>query len=214
MNTNDSCQKLAFSYIRVSTSKQHNINNSDETQRLAIKEYCNNNNILIQKEYFDVASGKDLARPQFQKMITELSKVNCILVYDQSRLTRDIKDLVILQDIFSSLEIEVIGVKEPINFNSNYGIFISEIKASIDKLERKRINDRTKEGIKRFKLEKGYWGRKNKISDRSFKYWYSKKDIKNISSLAKILGVSRTTIYNYMKKNNIANHKEIELQKN
>lgn len=192
----------AFTYLRVSTKIQSE-KGTEATQRMVLQKYAQEHNIDIVEEFFDDASGKDLNRPRMQEMLTRLNEVECILVYDQDRLTRDTKDLIILSEIFLDAKIDVIGVVDPINFQSEYGQFIAEIKASLHKMERLRTNRKIKDGIQRRKKEKGFWGRKPKINERNFRYWYEKKDIKNISVLGQILGVHRNTVYAFMKKHNI-----------
>jgi DNA invertase Pin-like site-specific DNA recombinase len=196
-------KKRAFRYTRVSTKELQEDKNTQQVQVDLIDDYAQAFDYEIIDSFFDSSSGKDLDRDDLQDMLMRLNEVDYILVRDQSRLTREVKDLVILKEIFNAEKVEVIGVIVPMDWVSDEGNLFAEIKASFDKYERLKTKQRTKEGIAQFKKTHGRWGRLPKIKDTRFDYWHDEKGITNKTVLAQILGVSRPTIYNYMKRRGI-----------
>ena len=67
----------------------------------------------------------------------------------------------------------------------------------------KRQSVKIKKGIEKYKLENKRWGRKNKQIDKKHfdKYVHNNLLIISKSAVAKIFGVSRTTLIKWMKKN-------------
>ena len=90
---NDGLKRTAYGYTRVSTDEQVP-GASLENQRLAIQKYANENNIEIVGWFSDPGySAKNANRPELKKMLASLrnnkGKIDHIIVYDLSRLTRD-----------------------------------------------------------------------------------------------------------------------------
>jgi DNA invertase Pin-like site-specific DNA recombinase len=189
-----------YGYVRVSTKDLQFEKGSHEIQISLIQDYVKQNNLELEKIYLDKTSGKNLDRPGIQELLMNLDNIDVLLVRDQSRLTRETRDISILAELFAKSETKVVGIKESIDLKTPLGEMIAEIKASVDKYDRRKINIRQKDSIKKIIDSGGHWGRPYKIKDKTFNYWYYQKNIKNKNSLALILGVTRKTIYNYMER--------------
>ena len=80
-------KRINIIYSRVSTHKQKN---DLIRQTEYIKQYCNNNNIIIHQIYSEISSGIDLDRVQFNLLLSDVfkHKVDKIFITDKDRLTR------------------------------------------------------------------------------------------------------------------------------
>ena len=74
-------------YSRVSTYKQKN---DLDSQTNKINNYCNSNNIIINKIYSDISSGLDLDRTAFNNLMNDVInlKIKNIYISHKDRLTR------------------------------------------------------------------------------------------------------------------------------
>ena len=78
-------------YVRVSTDDQRDNGYSIDSQLRMIKEYCEKNDYLIVDVYNDAGhSGKDLMRPEMQRLLDDVSKCKYegVLVIEIERLSR------------------------------------------------------------------------------------------------------------------------------
>ncbi|MFA5731584.1 MAG: recombinase family protein [Acidithiobacillus sp.] len=90
-NTEKIIKKSLFAYYRISPNPRKN--SPEMNQKKKVREYCTTNPYTIVKEFQDLLiSGKDMNRPQFQLMISELPSVDGIIIYDVSRFARNSKD--------------------------------------------------------------------------------------------------------------------------
>ena len=101
----DTREKIAGVYIRVSTEDQAREGFSLGEQEEKLKGLCDYKGIKIYKVYKDAGiSAKDIThRPQFQQMLEDMKegKINYIVAYKLDRVTRSVKDL---ETLISTLE--------------------------------------------------------------------------------------------------------------
>lgn len=137
-------------YCRVSTGKQE-----VENQLLQLREYCKKCNYEIFKEYVDVISGKEISRPAYDLMFFDAHKrlFDLVLFWDLSRFSRA-GTLFTLQKL---KELENLGIEWE-SYQESYfksaGQFkdvVLSIIATIAKIEREKISERTKAGLERTK---------------------------------------------------------------
>lgn len=137
-------------YARVSTDKQEVIN-----QLSQLREYCQKSNYLIFKEYIDVISGKEDSRPQYDLMFKQAHQklFQMVLFWDISRFSRS-GTLYTLQKL---KELENLGIgwhsyTEPMfSTMGQWKDVIISIMATLAKIEREHISERTKAGMKNAK---------------------------------------------------------------
>ena len=141
--------KIAI-YIRVSTKSQEG-----ENQEFQLKEYCEKKGYEIFEVYWDVISGKETSRPAFDKMFYDAHKglFDLVLFWDLSRFSRagtlfTLKKLKELENVGVSWE----SYKEPY-FNSvgEFKDVVLSIMSTLAKIERERISERTKAGLRNAK---------------------------------------------------------------
>ncbi|AGK96699.1 recombinase family protein [Clostridium pasteurianum] len=195
-----------FAYIRVSTKEQ----NTDR-QHEALREYEGTNKIKFNAVFEDKASGKDFDRPQY-KVLKEIIKPGDILVIKElDRLGRNFMDTPKELQYFFERNIKVKILDTPLidtgddklDYTIN-NMLIGFLSYIADK-EREKIQSRVKEGLKAAKDNGVKLGRPERTIPDNFEKYYKRWKIKEITAIefAKLLGISRSTLYRYIKEYDI-----------
>lgn len=150
--------KKAALYVRVSTDKQEL-----ENQARDLRLYCEKAGYEIFKIYSDVLSGRDISRPAFIELFEEAHKrlFDVVVFWDISRFSRS-GTLYTMQKLkeLENLNIEWESYQEP--YFRSAGQFkdvVISIMATIAKIEREKISERTKAGMRIKKLAGKHIGR-------------------------------------------------------
>lgn len=106
-------------------------------------------------------SAKDLKRAALQKLITAVKnkELNFILIVKLDRLTRSLKDLIYLNELFEKHGTNLISIKEKIDTNTAQGRFFTSILGSLGQLEREQISERVKDVLKQIVIDQSVGGR-------------------------------------------------------
>lgn len=155
----------------------------------------------------DKVSGKDVNRPELQKLINDqtLSSLHNVTLHVHSldRLARNLQDLEKLVQVFTNKGWRLKFHKENLVFESGAAsamqTLLLQLLGAVAQFERALIRERQKEGITIAKAKGVYKGRKNALSPAQV------QDLKqqaatttNKSELAKKFGISRASLYNYL----------------
>lgn len=176
-------------YIRVSTIEQ---NTSRQLEGL-----------VLDKVFTDKCSGKDANRPQLQLMLEFVREGDTVFVHSMDRLARNLSDLKVLVTKLNQKHVKIHFVKENLIFSgedSPMAKFTLSIMGAFAEFERDIINERIREGVAIAKAEGRYKGRSKSCSQEQINE--IKKmvaDRYKITEIAKKYGVTRTTIYQYLK---------------
>lgn len=156
--------KKAAIYARVSTDKQEL-----ENQLQDLRKYCQKSDYEIYKEYTDIVSGKKNNRPGFDSVFNDArkKKFDVLVFWDISRFSRS-GTLFTLQRLkeLGNLGIRWHSYQDP--YFSSLGEFkdvVLSVMATIAKVERKKISERTKAGLRRAKKNGKKLGRPKKDPD-------------------------------------------------
>lgn len=137
-------------YIRVSSEGQ-NI----QRQEVALKE------IGVEKIFIEKISGKDINRPQLQRMLEYIREEDIVYIESISRLGRSLKDLLDIVEILNNKGVGLVSLKENhIDTTTPQGKLIFNIFATLSEFERETIKQKQKEGIILAKAKGVYKGRK------------------------------------------------------
>jgi DNA invertase Pin-like site-specific DNA recombinase len=132
-------------YRRVSTTMQ-----DLEAQDHGIKVYLQSHNIPLEscKEYEEFGvSGTITARPVYQKLLAELQEGDTVLVYEFSRLWREMEEQSRATKMFLALGVTIISVTEG-SVRTEEDTLNSDIKGVINQHEARRVKRRSMEGIR------------------------------------------------------------------
>ena len=137
-------------YARVSTQKQKNdLINQQET----LKNYCNNNGIIVSDIYSDIGSGINFDRKDFNKLLNNVInfKINKIFITYKDRLSRI--SFKMFENLFKEFNCEIIVLN---NLNDEKIIekeIFTEIIDLIHCFSMKVYSNRRKEKLKNIKKE-------------------------------------------------------------
>ncbi len=181
-------QKI-IGYIRVSTFDQN-------TERQL-------ENIKLDKVFIDKASGKDIDRPKLSEMINYVREGDTIIIHSMDRLARNLDNLRRLVHDLNKRHVKIQFIKENLIFtgeNSPMSNLILSVMGAFAEFERALIRERQFEGIAIAKKRGAYKGRKKSLTPekiKALKKRVSKGDKK--SEIAREFGISRETVYQYMR---------------
>ena len=149
----------------------------------------------IEKWFVEKVSGKDMNRPELQRLLEFAREGDTVYVKDFSRLARSTKDLLELVERFKEKNIHLVSLKENLDTSTATGKLMLTMIAAINEFERENILERQREGIALAKQRGAYKGRKavqvkdfGKYYDRYLRREYTKKE------LAEELNISRPTL--------------------
>lgn len=176
---------MNIGYVRVSTVEQN-----EARQLESLKGYD------IDRWYTEKVSGKDLNRPELQKMLDFAREGDTIFIHDFSRISRSVKDLLSLIDLLETKKVHLVSVKENLDTSTPAGRLMLTMIGAINEFERANLLERQREGIAIAKAKGKYKGRKAIEIDNSFIDGYQRYLARKInkSQLAKELGISRPTL--------------------
>jgi site-specific DNA recombinase len=142
---------LAIGYCRVSTARQAEKGISLEAQVEKIRAMA----VVHGAELVDVVqdggeSAKTLNRPGIQRVLKLVHErqVRAVIVAKLDRLTRSVKDLCELLELFERRGVALISVAESLDTGSASGRLVINIMAAVSQWEREAIGERTRDALR------------------------------------------------------------------
>lgn len=135
-------------YMRVSTQEQAENGNSLEFQKEKLEAYCKIHEYKIVGEYVDAGvSGAKFNRPALDRLKNDVDKIDIVLIYKLDRLSRSIKDtMLLIEDFFKPNNIDLISLSENFDTSQAIGMATVGMLSTFAQLERDTINQRTLAG--------------------------------------------------------------------
>ena len=195
---------MIYGYIRVSSDKQ-----TVENQRFEINGFIKKNDLQINRWVHEVISGtKNFEERKLGKLLKKLKKDDVLLCSELSRLGRNLLQIMTILNICMQKEVQVWTIKDNYrlgrDIQSKVLAFAFGLSAEI---ERNLISQRTKEALARLKAEGKKLGRakgtkiiNKKIQGREQWIYQMLAQKMPKVQIAKILGISRITLYNFLKR--------------
>lgn len=194
---------MIYAYIRVSTDKQ-----TTENQRFEILKFADEKKLAIDRWIEEtISSTKKVDDRKLGSLIEGLNKNDTVIITEMSRLGRSLLEVMSILHELMEKGVKVFTSKERYelgnNINSKVLAFAFSLSAEI---ERAMISQRTKEALARKRSEgkrlgrpKGTLSKKTKLTGKEevIKELLSKQIA--VSGIARILGVNRLTVANYIK---------------
>ena len=184
---------MKVGYIRVSTVEQNTARQDDMLR----EEKCD-------KVFKEKRSGKDMNRPELQKMLEYVKEGDTVVVCELSRLGRSMTDLASIAERLKAKGVTLKSLKENIDFDNPSGLLMYHMLSAFAQFERDIIKERQKEGIKAAKERGQKWGAKQKygLVDREMCELflsYNRGDMTAVEAIEKF-GGSKQTFYNHYNK--------------
>lgn len=176
-------------YIRVSSHEQNPERQLD--------------NVQVDRQFIDKASGKDIQRPQLDAMLSFAREGDTVVVHSMDRLARNLDDLRRLVQSLTKRGIRIEFVKESLSFtgeDSPMANLLLSVMGAFAEFERALIRERQREGVALAKARGAYRGRRKALND------VQEADLRRRAgegepkaSLAREFKISRETLYQYLK---------------
>jgi len=138
-------------YARVSTDRQADKGVSLEAQEAKIRAMATVQGAeLIEMIVDGGESAKSLNRPGLQKLMSLVNggKVDAVIVAKLDRLTRSVKDLCGLLELFEKRRVALISVAEALDTGSAAGRLVITIMGAVSQWEREAIGERTRDALR------------------------------------------------------------------
>ena len=156
--------------------------------------------------YEDKISAKDTNRPGLQAMLDYVRQHDIVMVHSMDRLARNLDDL---RDIVKQLTkkgVKVQFVKENLTFSgddSAMSQLLLSVMGAFAEFERALLKERQREGIELAKKRGAYKGRQKSLNaEQVVTLQDAMKAGVAKARVARSLGVSRETIYRYLREGN------------
>ena len=158
----------------------------------------------LDRVFTDKASGKDVNRPQLKELLLYAREGDTIIVHSMDRLARNLDDLRKLVKDITQTGISIRFIKEALTFTNDdtpMSHLLLSVMVAFAEFERSLIKERQREGIELAKKRGAYKGRKKSLSDEDIILLKQRiDDGETKTKLAKEFGISRETLYQYLKK--------------
>jgi DNA invertase Pin-like site-specific DNA recombinase len=176
-------------YVRVSTEEQNAERQLD--------------GLSLDRVFTDRASGKDTGRPKLEEMLGYVRLGDTVVVHSMDRLARNLDDLRrIVQDL-TGRGVRVEFVHEQLSFTGEdtpMATLLLSVMGAFAEFERALIRERQREGIEIAKRNGVYRGRKRSLDpERIVELRRRALSGAPRSQLARDFGVSRETVYQYLR---------------
>lgn len=160
-------------------------------------------NVSLDKVFTETASAKNTNRPQLQSLLNYIRFNDIVIVHSLDRLARNLNDLRNIVNIITNKGAIIKFLKESLIFTGNDSPMenlLLSIMGAFAEFERSMILERQREGIELAKKKGIYKGRKKIFTDKQIQSLVMQSNTgKKKSTLAKEFGVSRETIYRYLR---------------
>jgi len=160
-------------------------------------------NVTVDKQFIESASGRDTQRPQLKALLAFVREGDTIVVHSMDRLARNLDDLRRLVKQLTKRGIKIDFVKEHLVFtgeDSPMANLMLSVMGAFAEFERALIRERQREGIALAKVRGAYKGRKRSLSpERIVELRDRAKGGERKAALAREFGISRETLYQYLR---------------
>lgn len=176
-------------YVRVSSSDQNSARQLD--------------GVHVDRMFTDKVSGKDTDRPQLTLVMAYARAGDTVLVHSMDRLARNLDDLRRLVQQLTERGVKVEFLKEGLTFtgeDSAMSKLLLSVMGAFAEFERSLIRERQREGIVKAKAAGVYKGRRPSLTSDQLELLREMAAARvPKGKLAKTFGVSRSTVYYYLK---------------
>jgi DNA invertase Pin-like site-specific DNA recombinase len=160
----------------------------------------------LDRTFVDKASGKNTERPKLQELLNYAREGDTIVVHSMDRLARNLDDLRQIVRTQTKRGICIQFIKGNLTFtgdDSPLANLMLAVLGGVAQFERDLIKERQQEGIAIAKKRGVYKGRKKSLSSEKIEELRRRVNANEKKKhLAKEFGISRETLYQYLKQSN------------
>jgi DNA invertase Pin-like site-specific DNA recombinase len=159
--------------------------------------------VQVDRTFTDTVSGKNTDRPRLQEMLEYIREGDTVLVHSLDRLARNLVDLHDIVKTITDKKASVTFVTENLTFtgdDSPLSVLLLQVLGAFAQFQRMIIREAQREGIAIAKREGVYKGRRKKLSMEVVTIVLQRISAgESKAQIARDLGVSRKTLYQYVK---------------
>lgn len=184
---------MKIGYARVSTRDQNMQLQTDALTKAGCEMF-----------FVETASGARSDRPELEKMLGQLRKDDIVVVYKLDRLGRSLKHLLEVVAVLGQRGVGLQSMNDAIDTTTAQGRLFFNISASFAEFERELIRERTRAGLESARARGRKGGRRSGLSDDAkdkaivAESHYKEKKL-GVNEIAKKIGVSKMTLYKYLR---------------
>jgi DNA invertase Pin-like site-specific DNA recombinase len=159
-------------------------------------------NIKLDKVFIDYATARNMDRPQLKLLLEFIREDDTLIVHSMDRLSRRVADLKQIVSELVDRKVKVRFIKEGLVFsdeNSALSNLMLHMMGAFAEFEHAFILERQREGIAVAKRLGKYKGRKSIAQEKIVEMKQEMQTRKTKTQIAKDLGISRYTLYKYLK---------------
>jgi DNA invertase Pin-like site-specific DNA recombinase len=156
----------------------------------------------------EIASGAKTARPVLEEIMRNLREGDTLIIWKLDRLGRNLAHLINLTTKLIEKKVGLISLNDPIDTSTAQGRMVFGIFASLAEFERELIRERTQAGLKSARARGRKGGRPKGITQAAIEKatiaeaLYKTGSIP-VKTIAEQLGISKTTLYLYLRYRNV-----------
>lgn len=157
-----------------------------------------------EKIYQEKASGAKTDRPELAKLLEHLREGDTLVIWKLDRLGRSLAHLIELVTTLESRGVSLISLNDPVDTTTAQGRLTFRIFASLAEFERELIRERTQAGLASARRRGQQLGRRKGLSanaedkSRIAESLYKEGKL-SVNKIATQLGISKSTLYEYLK---------------
>lgn len=159
--------------------------------------------VPVDQLFIDKASGKDIRRPELERLFAFVRDGDTVVVHSMDRLARNLDDLRRIVQKLTRRGIRIEFIKENLMFSgedSPMANLMLSVMGAFAEFERALIHERQREGIALAKQRGAYRGRKKALSPERMNELRHRADAgEQKAKLAREFGISRETLYQYLR---------------
>ena len=181
--------------MNIANVRESTVEQNEERQLEGLQKYN------IDKWFTEKVSGKNTDRPQLKTMIDYAREGDTIYIWDFSRLSRSVKDLLNIVETLQDKKIHLVSIKENLDTSTPTGKLMLTMIGAINEFERTNLLERQKEGIAIAKKEGKYKGRKEIGYPSNWNEIYPKWKNRELTGTKamELMGLKRNTFYKLVK---------------
>ncbi len=194
---------MKFGYVRVSTKEQSVESQIDQIMA---------QNVHPANIFTEHISGASKNRKEFKKLIKQLQPGDILVVTELSRLGRSTRELINTGYELFEKNIELLSLKENIDTTTAAGKLMYTVLCALAEFERERLKERTKAGLESARA-RGRSGGRPVMNYEKIEHaimLYEGDNDYSVSEICKIAGVSKPTLYKYLKKKKEKSRKAVK----
>ena len=157
--------------------------------------------------FTDHASGTSMNRPQLKELLFYIREDDTLIVHSMDRLARNVDDLRKLVKELTERQVKVVFIKENMTFTKDadpMSQLMLSVMGAFAEFEREIIRERQKEGIAIAQAKGKFKGRKNCLMPAQIQELRCLAATgKNKAELARSYGISRGSVYKYLKQSQV-----------